>query len=65
MDFLRYAGLKRRLVRIRGGFLSAFGLVFLTAGAVPLVPPGALPPWFPPDRRCSGFGTGAADLGES
>ncbi|WP_406405785.1 hypothetical protein [Streptomyces sp. NBC_01643] len=37
MAFLRYASLQRRLVRIWGGFLSFFGLVFLAAGVVLLV----------------------------
>ncbi|MFV5998743.1 hypothetical protein ACNPQM_42030 [Streptomyces sp. NPDC056231] len=37
MDFLRYAPLQWRFVRIWGGFLSAFGLAFLAAGVVLLV----------------------------
>ncbi|GAB3172426.1 hypothetical protein [Streptomyces incanus] len=34
MDFLRYAPLQRRLVRIWGGFMCVFGLGFLAAGVV-------------------------------
>ncbi|MEV5689341.1 hypothetical protein AB0L68_40255 [Streptomyces sp. NPDC052164] len=37
MDFLHYAGRQRRLVRVWGGFLVAFGLVFLAAGVVLLL----------------------------
>ncbi|MEV1049745.1 hypothetical protein [Streptomyces sp. NPDC049887] len=34
MDFLRYAPLQRRLVRIWGGIASVFGLAFLVVGVV-------------------------------
>ncbi|MCX4681981.1 hypothetical protein OG413_43090 [Streptomyces sp. NBC_01433] len=37
MDFFHYAGRQRRLVRVWGGFLVAFGLVFLAAGVVLLL----------------------------
>lgn len=37
MAFLRHASLQRRLVRVWGGFLAIFGLVFLAAGVVLVV----------------------------